>query len=126
VGVAASYPSFGRWGVAALAIAVLLPAGELLRQRVAPTAGTERILNPATAPLTMEGEGGGPHSPFFPSASTTNAGGLIPSEFFLDSKACACGLRAYAYAHDLGFRDCVENLSRVVSIRLRRKPSPIA
>ena len=82
------YPAFGRWGIAALALAVLMPAGELLRQRVAPTAGTERILNPTTAPLTMEGEGGGPHSPFFPSSSTTNVGGTIPSEFFLDSKAC--------------------------------------
>ncbi|MEZ5394076.1 MAG: tetratricopeptide repeat protein [Bryobacterales bacterium] len=82
------YPGFQRWGVIALGLAALLPAGELLRQRVAPAAGTERILNPTTAPLSMEGEGGGPHSPFVPSSSTTNVGGTIPSEFFLDSKAC--------------------------------------
>jgi tetratricopeptide (TPR) repeat protein len=37
----------------------------------------------------MDGEGGGPESPFFPSSSTTNVGGVIPSEFFLDSEACA-------------------------------------
>jgi tetratricopeptide (TPR) repeat protein len=82
------YPLFGRWAGAAVLVALLLPAGERLRLRFHPTQGQERIINPTTAPLSMEGEGGGPESPFFPSSSTTNVGGLIPSEFFLDSKAC--------------------------------------
>ncbi len=82
------YPSFSRWAGAALLVALLLPAGENLRLRFHPTRGQERILNPVTAPVSMDGEGGGPHSPFFPSSATTNVGGVIPSEFFLDSKAC--------------------------------------
>jgi tetratricopeptide (TPR) repeat protein len=47
-----------------------------------------RIVNPLTAPLTMAGEGEGPKSPFFPSSSKTNVGGIIPSNFFMDSKTC--------------------------------------
>ncbi len=47
-----------------------------------------RIVNPLTAPLTMDGEGEGPKSPFFPSSSKTNVGGIIPSNFFMDSKTC--------------------------------------
>ncbi len=48
----------------------------------------DRIVNPTTAPVTMDGEGGGPKSPFFPSSAKTNVGGIIPSNFFMDSKAC--------------------------------------
>ena len=48
----------------------------------------QRIVNPTTAPLSMEQEGGGVSSPFFPSSAVTNTGGLIPSDFFLDSKVC--------------------------------------
>jgi hypothetical protein len=47
-----------------------------------------RIVNPLTAPVTMDGEGGGPKSPFFPSSAKTNVGGIIPSNFFMDSKTC--------------------------------------
>jgi hypothetical protein len=56
----------------------------------------DRIINPLTAPVSMEGEGGGPKSPFFPSSSKTNVGGRIPSNFFMDSKACgSCHKDAY-------------------------------
>jgi tetratricopeptide (TPR) repeat protein len=48
-----------------------------------------RIVNPASPPLAMEGEGGGPKSPFFPASAQTNVGGIIPSNFFMDSEACA-------------------------------------
>jgi tetratricopeptide (TPR) repeat protein len=48
----------------------------------------DRIVNPLTAPLTMEGEGGGPQRPFFPSSARTNVGGIIPSNFFMDSETC--------------------------------------
>jgi tetratricopeptide (TPR) repeat protein len=47
-----------------------------------------RIVNPASAPLTMAGEGGGPRSPFFPASAQTNVGGIIPSNFFMDSETC--------------------------------------
>ena len=47
-----------------------------------------RIRNPEHPPLSMEGEGGGPKSPFYPSAAQTNVGGTIPSNFFMDSARC--------------------------------------
>ncbi len=47
-----------------------------------------RIVNPASPPLAMEGEGGGPKSPFFPASAQTNVGGIVPSNFFMDSKTC--------------------------------------
>ncbi len=48
----------------------------------------DRIANPQNAPLSMEGEGGGPKSPFFPASAQTNVGGIIPSNFFMDSETC--------------------------------------
>ena len=47
-----------------------------------------RIVNPMRPPATMEGEGGGPDSPFFPSSARTNTGDVIPADFFLTSEAC--------------------------------------
>jgi tetratricopeptide (TPR) repeat protein len=47
----------------------------------------DRIVNPP-APLSMDEEGGGPSSPFFPSSAKTNVGGIIPSNFFMDSETC--------------------------------------
>jgi Flp pilus assembly protein TadD len=46
------------------------------------------IRNPLTVPVSMEEEGGGPRSPFFPSSAKTNVGGIIPSNFFMDSATC--------------------------------------
>jgi tetratricopeptide (TPR) repeat protein len=48
----------------------------------------DRIKNPDTVALTMAGEGAGPKSPFWPSASNTNTGAVIPSDFFMDSALC--------------------------------------
>ncbi len=48
----------------------------------------DRIVNPLTVPTEMAEEGGGPKSPFFPSSAKTNVGGIIPSNFFMDSKTC--------------------------------------
>ena len=56
----------------------------------------DRIVNPASPPLSMEGEGGGPKSPFFPASAQTNVGGIIPSNFFMDSEACGeCHKKIY-------------------------------
>src|SRR4051794_23008883 len=56
-----------------------------------------RIVNPTTAPLTMEGEGGGPSGPFFPSSATTASGAIIPADFFPPSAACGrCHADIYA------------------------------
>lgn len=46
------------------------------------------ITNPEDVPLTAEGEGAGPASPFFPSSAETNVGGIIPSTFFMTAKEC--------------------------------------
>jgi Flp pilus assembly protein TadD len=48
----------------------------------------DRIRNPRTVPTSMTAEGGGPKSPFWPSSARTNVGGIIPSDFFMDSKQC--------------------------------------
>lgn len=72
---------------ACAAVAVLLPAYSAVRERWFPSAD-ERIINPTQAPLSMDYEGGGRESPFFPSAAQTTTGGKIPSDFFLESAAC--------------------------------------
>jgi hypothetical protein len=66
-----------------------------------------RIVNPASPPLAMEGEGGGPKSPFFPASAQTNVGGIIPSNFFMDSETCGqCHKKIYdewkASSHHFG------------------------
>lgn len=56
----------------------------------------KRIVNPAVVPASMEEEGDGPSSPFWPSSSRTNVKGTIPSDFFMDSKLCGeCHKDAY-------------------------------
>ncbi len=47
-----------------------------------------RIVNPSTAPLSMQQEGAGASSPFFPSSSDTNVHRTIPSTFFMTSESC--------------------------------------
>jgi Flp pilus assembly protein TadD len=47
-----------------------------------------RIVNPHSVPDSMDGEGAGPSSPFFPSSANTARNGIIPANFFLTSQAC--------------------------------------
>jgi hypothetical protein len=71
-------------------LAVLLSAAGALYK------SDDRIRNPATAPLSMDREGGGAQSPFAPSSAQTNTGKIIPSNFFMDSEACGqCHRDAY-------------------------------
>jgi tetratricopeptide (TPR) repeat protein len=70
-----------------LILLVLFPASTALYHKVFPDSN-DRIVNPLTTPLTMDGEGGGPSSPFFPSSAKTNVGGIIPANFFMDSQVC--------------------------------------
>lgn len=72
---------------ACAAVALLLPAYSAVRERWFPSAD-QRIINLTQAPLSMDYEGGGRESPFFPSAAQTTTGGKIPSDFFLESAAC--------------------------------------
>ena len=46
------------------------------------------IRNPDMPPQSQEAEGDGVNGRFFPSSAQTSHGGLIPSKFFMDSKAC--------------------------------------
>ena len=71
----------------ALAILVLLPASTAIYQKQFPDASS-RIRNPLIVPASMQEEGAGPQSPFFPSSANTNVNGIIPSNFFMDSEAC--------------------------------------
>ncbi|MCS6886312.1 MAG: tetratricopeptide repeat protein [Acidobacteriota bacterium] len=48
----------------------------------------KRIVNPEQVPLSMQEEGDGVGSPFFPSSATTNTRGIIPANFFLTSARC--------------------------------------
>ena len=73
--------------VACLALLVVLPASTALYRKARPDPD-DRIHNPTIVPVSMNGEGGGPKSPFFPSSARTNVGGIIPSNFFMDSEAC--------------------------------------
>src|SRR3982751_3033718 len=70
-----------RW-TPALAVAAALALA--LRNGTPP----DRIRNPKIVPVSMKAEGEGPRSPFWPSSARTNTGGLIPSDFFMDSKLC--------------------------------------
>jgi Flp pilus assembly protein TadD len=70
-----------------LVLLVLFPAGMTVYRKAYPEASSV-IRNPLTVPISMHEEGGGPSSPFFPSSAKTNVGGIIPSNFFMDSATC--------------------------------------
>ena len=72
---------------AALVVLVVMPVSAALWTRSHPNPH-DRIVNPTVPPLSMDGEGGGPASPFFPSSAKTNVGGIIPANFFMDSEVC--------------------------------------
>ena len=70
-----------------LLVLVGLPVSATLYRKAFPNPAN-RIVNPTIVPTSMNEEGGGPQSPFFPSSAKTNTGGVIPSNFFMDSQAC--------------------------------------
>ena len=73
-----------QWRVVALVLllALVFPAGIWGWRALYPDVNNH-IVNPVLAPLTMDDEGSGPDSPFFPSAASTDVGHTIPSEFFM-------------------------------------------
>ena len=71
------------------ALAVLLvvaPALSWTYGKLFPNPSHE-IRNPVRVPTSMEEEGEGPKSPFWPSSARTNVG-FVPDEFFFDSEKC--------------------------------------
>ncbi len=68
-------------------ILVLFPAGMVGYRHFFP-GKWDRITNPAMPPFSMDQEGDGAASPFFPSSATTTTGKVIPSNFFMTSETC--------------------------------------
>ena len=87
-----------------------------------------RITNPATVPATMEQEGGGPGSPFFPSSAGPTGRGVIPSSFFLASASCGrchrdiydqwnSSMHHFASFNNQWYRKSIEYMQDVVGTR---------
>jgi tetratricopeptide (TPR) repeat protein len=104
----------------ALVVLVAFPAITAAYRKAFPDPH-DRITNPPAAPVSAEGEGGGPKSPFFPSSAKTNVGGIIPSNFFMDSATCGeCHQKIYqewkSSSHHFGsfnnqfYRKAIENM----------------
>ncbi len=72
--------------ISVAAAAVVLAAGAAYRYWI-PHPG-DKIFNPPTVPVSMDEEGAGPKSPFFPSGANTSNGKLVPSSFFMESQKC--------------------------------------
>ncbi len=113
--------------VAAVALLVLWPAATALYRKANPDPH-DHIRNPLVVPTSMEEEGGGPKSPFFPSSANTNVNGIIPSNFFMDSAACGeCHRDIYkqwkSSAHHFGsfnnqfYRKSIEYMQDTVGTR---------
>jgi len=76
-----------RASAVAAAVLLVVPAAMTAWRRARPDPAM-RIHNPTTVPVSMNEEGGGPRSPFFPSSARTNVGGIIPADFFTQSDTC--------------------------------------
>ncbi len=82
-----SWPRFRKAFAAAAILLIAFPVVMTLYRKANPNPAN-RIKNPLIVPTSMQEEGGGPQSPFFPSSAKTNVGGIIPSNFFMDSATC--------------------------------------
>jgi tetratricopeptide (TPR) repeat protein len=74
--------------VCLIVLAATIGAAGKAARRTSGGPSTNRIVNPTTVPTSMQEEGAGPKSPFFPSSADTNRHGIIPANFFLTSAAC--------------------------------------
>jgi Flp pilus assembly protein TadD len=112
---------------AVLAVLFVFPAGSLTYNHYA-SLSRYTIVNPDEVPVSMDGEGAGPASPFFPSSAETNVGGIIPSTFFMTAKDCGrCHQAIYqqwnSSAHHFAsfnnqwYRKSVEYMQDVVGTR---------
>ena len=124
VGAGPDWPRFRRAFAGAVLLLLILPASLWLYRRSNPDP-RDVIRNPLIVPTSMDEEGEGPKSPFFPSSARTNVGGIIPSNFFMDSAACGeCHKDIYeqwnSSAHHFGsfnnqfYRKSIEYMQDVV------------
>jgi tetratricopeptide (TPR) repeat protein len=118
----------GEATVVATAVAAVLVSGVLLAREKRQYPERYRIVNPAEPPASMDGEGAGPQSPFFPSSAETNVGHTIPANFFMTSQVCGrCHREIYdqwnASAHHFSsfnnqwYRKSIEYMQDVVGTR---------
>src|ERR1039457_1254148 len=119
-----------RWKLALVTAAVALevvPVGAVLYHRARPNPN-DRIQNPLVAPVSMDQEGAGAHSPFAPSSAQTNTGAIIPSNFFMDSEACGnchkdiyqqwkSSMHHFASFNNQFYRKSIEYMQDVVGTR---------
>ncbi len=76
-------------GVACAVVALAAIGAPVARGSFAGRARAQyAIRNPELVPASMNEEGRGPGSPFFPSSADTNVRGIIPADFFTTSAAC--------------------------------------
>ena len=73
--------------VCCLALAGAVAAGAWW-VRTVPWQRAYMIHNPSIAPASMDTEGAGPKSEFFPSSAETSTGKTVPEDYFVDSAAC--------------------------------------
>jgi tetratricopeptide (TPR) repeat protein len=119
-------PGKWRWAmVTAVALAMeFVPA---LYHKARPNPN-DRIQNPLVAPVSMDQEGAGAHSPFAPSSAQTNTGAIIPSNFFMDSEACGVchkdiyqqwksSMHHFASFNNQFYRKSIEYMQDVVGTR---------
>ena len=121
--VGGEWRRFSRVFLAAVLLLVALPVVMAVYRQANPP--VREIRNPLVVPTSMHEEGEGPKSPFFPSSARTNVGGIIPSNFFMDSATCGeCHKDIYAQwnssAHHFGsfnnqfYRKSIEYMQDVV------------
>jgi Flp pilus assembly protein TadD len=110
-----------------LGLAVLLPLGAAWSNRMWPDPSA-RIRNPLHVPASMDEEGAGPKSPFWPSSANTNVNRTIPSNFFMDSKLCGechkdiyeqwqSSMHHFASFNNQFYRKAIENMQDVVGTK---------
>jgi hypothetical protein len=110
-----------RMGLAALGVLLILPIIPWPRHH-------DGIDNPSSAPLSMNLEGAGEHSPFAPSSAQTTDGKIIPSNFFMDSEGCGkchkdiyeqwkSSVHHFASFNNQFYRKSIEYMQEVVGTR---------
>jgi Flp pilus assembly protein TadD len=120
-------PRFRKPFAIAVMVLLILPVGTALARRAFP-APNDRIRNPHLVPASPNEEGGGPKSPFFPSSAKTNTGGIIPSNFFMDSEACGechkdiyeqwkSSMHHFASFNNQFYRKSIEHMQSVVGTK---------
>ena len=115
-------------GSTALVFIAVCSAALIRATRDGDRALSYRILNPAIVPATMEQEGGGPGSPFFPSSAGTAGHGVIPAGFFMASASCGrchrdiyeqwnSSMHHFASFNNQWYRKSIEYMQDVVGTR---------